>query len=79
MVNRCIVIVGSALTGKILAEIKTVGTNGLSKLGKGLEVVLQVELRVICNAAVATLRYCCDRCMMARSLSSTSTKIPLLA
>lgn len=38
-------IVGDALAGEILAEIGTVCTNSLGKLGEG-QVVLQVELRV---------------------------------
>ena len=39
-------IVGDALTGEILAQIKTVGSNSLCKLGSG-NVVLQIELRLL--------------------------------
>ena len=36
-------IVSHAMTGEILAQIETVCSNGLSKLGEG-DVVLQIEL-----------------------------------
>ena len=39
-------IVSRVLIGEMLAQIKTIGSNNMSKLGKG-NVVLQIELRLL--------------------------------